>query len=207
MSWPASPPSTVAERSSPLTVTVTVSAPATTWALVRMWPVGVEDDAGAGALAVGLERALAPDDAGRDRDDRRLDAARRRRRRRSAPVAGVIAVGTASVAASPRAASPVERPATNPLAPPATTAARVSPAAAANRCGRRASRRERRPGDAGGVGNAGGRGPGGEGIPGARWGTRWRLHRRPERRLGAGEQRIEHASSLTPPGQTAPGAA
>ena len=68
MSLPASPPSTVAERSSPLTVTVTVSAPATTWALVRMWPVGVEDDAGAGALAVGLERALAADDAGRDRD-------------------------------------------------------------------------------------------------------------------------------------------
>ena len=38
MSSAIEPPSTVAERCSPLTVTVTSPASATTWALVRMWP-------------------------------------------------------------------------------------------------------------------------------------------------------------------------
>ena len=191
MSLPASPPSTVADRSSPFTVTVTDSAPSTTWALVRMWP-----------SASRTTPVPAPSPAGLNGPSRWtmlvvIDTTDGWTRSTTAatsisPDDGPIAVGTATAGDAAAGGSSVVRPATKPLAPPATAAARVNPAAAASRRGRRPSR-GRRSDAAGAVGSADGRGPGGEVVPGARGGS-GRLHRRTQRRLGAGQQRIEHAS-------------
>ena len=62
----------LAERCSPLTVTVTSSASATTWALVRMWP-SVSRTMPVPAPSAYPERPLLLDHARRDRDRRGLD--------------------------------------------------------------------------------------------------------------------------------------
>src|SRR5215211_575439 len=73
----------------------------------------------------------------------------------SMPAPDTAETGCASTGAAVRiTVSSPERPATYPPAAPATTAARVNPAAAANRCGRRRPRWERPAGAAGAVGGA-----------------------------------------------------
>ena len=132
MSREESPPTTVAERSSPFTATDTSVAPSTTWALVRMWPASsitmpvpapspstwngpccwttwVEIETVDGSTEATTAATSIP------------------------PVDGVIPVSTAGVdGAAPVESSPA-RPATYPLAAPAATAASVNAAAVTNR--------------------------------------------------------------------------
>src|SRR6185503_17464585 len=90
----------------------------------------------------------------------------------SMPAPDTAATGWASIGAAVRVTvSSPDRPATYPPAAPATTAARVNPAAAANRCGRRRPRWERPPGAAGAAEGADECDQGGEEeAPGARRG-------------------------------------
>ena len=84
------------------------------------------------------------------------------------PVPETAETGWASTGAAVRTTVSSPRPATYPPAAPATTAARVNPAAAANRCGRRRPWWERPAGAAGAVEGADECDQGGEeGAPGA----------------------------------------
>ena len=185
----------LAERSSPLTWTVTSSAPATTWALVRMWPPASRTMPVPAPSAYAVNGpcwtwTLVVIDTV-DGSTASTTAAT------SMPPPLVAATGTASAAgaaAATAAVSSVARPATYPAAAPAATTARISP----------------RPPPT--VAGAGGRGGFGRSVPPARWvapASAPREGRRPRVQVGwgvtrrgpasggcerrAGEQRVEHA--------------